>query len=165
MLHVAVIDHASVVLVVDIVIVDIIDVVVVQTHAVPVRPLVLVLLVLLGLLLAAQSHLPAVVVPHRRLQSFLSPVEVGELVEDDGDGQRHHQGAAQNAAARRQLPGHRDGHHVPVAHRGHAHRPPPPAGRDGVQTHILEQRQREELQVNVVTKQQRLNQKGHEALM
>ncbi|KAG7236871.1 hypothetical protein INR49_000175 [Caranx melampygus] len=41
------------------------------------------------------------------------------------------------SVAGRSLPHHRDGHHVPITHCGHAHGAPPPAGRDGVQTHIL----------------------------
>ncbi len=72
---------------------------------------------------------------------------MGELVEDDGDGQRHYQGAAQNAATGRQLPGNRDRYHVPIAHRGHADRSPPPAGGDGVQTHILQKRQTQKIPV------------------
>lgn len=136
MLHITIVYYTSFILIIYIVLFNIINIIIVQAAAVPVGPLVL--FILLWHILAAHPHLLAVVVPHRRLQSFLATVEVGELVEDDGDGQRHHQGATQDAAACRQLPDHRDRHYVPITHCGHAHRPPPPAGRDGVQAHILE---------------------------
>lgn len=84
---------------------------------------------LLGVLLAA--------VPHGRLQRLLLAVEVGELVEDDGDGQCHDQDAPQDAARGRQLPCHGDRHHVPVAHGGHADRAPPPARWDGVEADVF----------------------------
>lgn len=79
--------------------------------------------------------LPAV--PHSCLQRLLLAVEVGELVEDDGDGQRHDQDAPQDAARGGQLARHSDGYHVAVAHGGHADRAPPPACRDGVKANVF----------------------------
>lgn len=79
--------------------------------------------------------LPAV--PHGRLQRLLLAVKVGELVEDDGDGQRHNQDAPQDAARGSQLARHGDGHHVAVAHGGHADRAPPPARWDGVKADVF----------------------------
>jgi len=76
-------------------------------------------------------------VPHGCLQRLLFAVEVGELVEDDGDGQCHDQDAPQDAARGGQLARHGDGHHVTVAHGGHADRAPPPARRDGVEANIF----------------------------
>ena len=112
------------------------------------HPFFLIILVLLQLLqtLAVQAAvrlllgppppLP-VVVAHGGLQGLLLTVEVGELVEDDGNRQGHHQGSSQDAAPSRQLAGNGDRHHIAVAHCGHADRAPPPAGRDCVQSHVL----------------------------
>lgn len=63
--------------------------------------------------------------------------EMGELVEDDGDGKRYYQDAPQDAARGCQLARHCHRHHVPIAHGGHAHCAPPPAGGDGVEAHVL----------------------------
>lgn len=100
-----------------------------QTLAVSVRPSV-------HLHLCCGWPLP-VAVTHGGLEGLLLAVEVGELVENDCNGQCHHQRATQDAARGGQLAGNGDRDHITIAHGGHADRPPPPAGRDGVHTHVF----------------------------
>ena len=61
----------------------------------------------------------------RLLTTDLVLVELGEVVDDDRDGQRDDEDAADTAEEADELAWHGLGHHVPVAHGGHGDGGPP----------------------------------------
>ena len=67
---------------------------------------------------------------HRLLPSQLVLVELGKVVDNDGDGQGDDEDAAYAAGHAHDLPDEGVGHHVPVAHGGNRDGGPPESVRD-----------------------------------
>ena len=71
------------------------------------------------------------------LPLHLIVVELREVVDDDGDGERHDEHPGDGAAGADQLAQARGGVNVPVSHRGHRDDRPPEARWYGGETRVL----------------------------